>query len=91
VALRVWHGSLARRRKTVILITDVGGHVNSPLGDAPRDVASGGAQAARQSATPAGASGDVGAHGPLLGIVESSLRRSENTEHDKARHSLRSR
>jgi hypothetical protein len=42
--------------------------------DAPRDVACGGAQVARQSAIQAGGSGDVGAHCPLLGIVESSLR-----------------
>jgi hypothetical protein len=42
--------------------------------DAPRDVACGGAQVASQSATRAGGAGDVGAHGPLLGIVESSMR-----------------
>jgi hypothetical protein len=42
--------------------------------DAPRDGACGGEQVARQSATRAGGSGNVGSHGPLLGIVESSLR-----------------
>jgi len=45
------------------------------VGDAPRDVTCGGEQVAHQSATPAGRSGDAGAHCPLLGIVESPLRR----------------
>jgi hypothetical protein len=42
--------------------------------DAPRDVACGGELVASEPATRAGGSGDVGAHCPLLGIVEGSLR-----------------
>jgi len=61
VALRLWHGSLARRRKTVVLITDECRRARQPCGT--------------RHATSRAAAGDVGAHCPLLGIVESSLRR----------------
>jgi len=45
------------------------------VGDAPRDVASGGVQVAGQTAAQAGGSDDAGAHGPLPPIVESPWRR----------------